>query len=145
MAILYTIGYEGLSLEQFIGKLIANEVQAVVDVRELPLSRKRGFSKTRLSEALRDVGIGYRSVRTLGSPRALRYELRKTQDWDTFSVRFEKYLDDQGSDLAELVEHAYIESTCLMCFERDSSLCHRSIVADRAVSLADNGLSPKHL
>jgi uncharacterized protein (DUF488 family) len=142
---LYTIGYEGQSLELFIMKLTANEVRTVVDVRELPLSRKPGFSKTRLSEALRDADIVYQSVRVLGSPRDLRHELRETRDWRKFSDRFQEHLNGQTEALSELIESAYGEPTCLMCFERDSSTCHRSIVAERAVMLANNGLTVRHL
>jgi len=142
---LYTLGYEGLSLDQFIAKLKGNNVEAVVDVRELPLSRKRGFSKTRLAEALYDAGIGYQSIRALGSPRELRRQLRQTRDWGTFSIQFEQHLNSQSDVLGELVECAYRKPTRLMCFEYDSSLCHRSIVAKRAVSLANNGITVKHL
>lgn len=145
MPSLYTIGYQGLSLEKFISMLQAHNVEEVVDVRELPLSRKPGFSKTKLSEALRDADIGYRSIRALGSPRDLRQEYRATQDWEDFSKRFLDHLKSQTDALQDLVDLAYADTICLMCYEHDSAVCHRRIVAEEAVKMADNGLRIKHL
>ncbi|MBK6650144.1 MAG: DUF488 domain-containing protein [Betaproteobacteria bacterium] len=48
---LFTLGYEGLTIDAFIARLQAAQVKTVVDVRELPLSRKKGFSKTGLPQA----------------------------------------------------------------------------------------------
>ena len=45
-----TIGYEGLSLEEFFGLLREGRVERIVDVRQMPLSRKKGFSKNVLRE-----------------------------------------------------------------------------------------------
>jgi len=64
---LTTIGYEGVSVEAFIGTLARARVTLLLDVRELPSSRRKGFSKTPLSEALREVGIEYRHERALGT------------------------------------------------------------------------------
>ena len=142
---LYTIGYEGLSLQQFIQIVKKHEIQTIVDVRELPLSRKPGFSKTKLSQALEIAGVKYKSVRSLGSPRSLRHEYRESKDWDDFSRRFSEYLESQNDPLNELVTLAYQENTCLLCFERMNTTCHRSIVAKQAVQSAKNGLRVMHL
>lgn len=63
----YTIGYEGKGLEGFIGELLGAEVDVLVDVRELPVSRKRGFSKSALSARVNDAGIEYLHFRSSGS------------------------------------------------------------------------------
>lgn len=42
--ILFTIGYEGVSLEEYINKLIANDVKVLCDVRKNSYSMKFGFS-----------------------------------------------------------------------------------------------------
>ena len=52
---LYTFGYEGLTIEAFIERLKQARVQLIVDVHELPLSRKKGFSKNALRNALAGV------------------------------------------------------------------------------------------
>ena len=73
---LFTVGYEGASIETFIANLRANKVKCVLDVREAPLSRKRGFSKTQLGRALNDADIRYIHLRELGTPKSVRDELK---------------------------------------------------------------------
>lgn len=142
---LYTIGYQGRSIDNLIEILRSNNIETVVDIRELPLSRMRGFSKTRLSQALELAGIRYVSIRKLGSPRDFRHEYRQTQDWNLFARRFETFLQTKEKELEELTQRVYEETTCLLCFERESNLCHRSIVANAIKSKSDNGLRISHL
>src|SRR4051794_12371085 len=49
---LFTVGYQGLDVGSFLSLLAESAIETVVDVRELPLSHKRGFSKKGLAEAL---------------------------------------------------------------------------------------------
>lgn len=132
--LLLTIGYEGLDLEHFIKFLIANNVEVLVDVRELPISRKKGFSKTRLSEALGQAGILYEHIKALGSPGPIRKRLKQDWDYDAFFAAYDKYLDEQKDalkDLCEILgEH---DRVCLMCFEKSHDECHRRSVARRTV------------
>src|SRR5262245_36925707 len=60
---LFTIGYEARTIEQFVVELRRKRISRVIDVRELPLSRRRGFSKTPLSSTLADAGIDYVHLR----------------------------------------------------------------------------------
>lgn len=145
MRSLYTIGYEGLSLERLIAVLKENCVHTLVDVRELPLSRKPGFSKTRLSEALKLADIHYVSLKALGSPRPLRHEFRETGDWSSFSSRFLEYLQGQVDVVEELAGQAHDETVCLMCFERDHTVCHRGLVAEVTAEVASDDLRVQHL
>ncbi len=46
---IFTIGYEGIDRHQFLAWLNNYNINVVADVRNLPLSRKKGFSKTALS------------------------------------------------------------------------------------------------
>ncbi len=77
---LFTIGFTGLQLDEFIGQLKSAKIELLLDVREIPISRKRGFSKTSLSENLLQSGIEYRHLKWLGSPKTLRHEVRETRD-----------------------------------------------------------------
>ena len=77
MKILSTIGYEGKTLDEFIGELKRSGVDMVLDVRAVAASRRPGFSKTALSNALRENGIDYRHFRALGTPAAGREAARK--------------------------------------------------------------------
>lgn len=142
---LYTIGYQGRSVPNFLSTLQSNSIQIVVDVRELPLSRRAGFSKTRLSQALAAVGIDYVSARQLGSPRPLRHQYHQTGDWTTFSREFGRFLETRRDALDDLVKISSSETTCLLCFEHDGDHCHRSIVAEAVRTRAGNDLRVKHL
>lgn len=141
----YTIGYQGRSLGNLLAVLLSNNVQTVVDVRELPHSRIPVFSKSRLSHALENAGINYVSVRQLGSPRELRNDYRRTGDWKMFAQEFASFLQTRQEEIDELTSRVYAEKTCLLCFERDSELCHRSIVADAVMQHSGNGLHVNNL
>ena len=140
---LCTFGYEGLELSEFIARLRAANVRAVVDVRELPLSRKRGFSKRAFAEALADAGIAYRHVPALGCPKPIRNRYREDNDWSHYAKAFSSYLSLQTEVVAALAKSARKTKECLVCFEADYAVCHRSIVA-RAV-VACGGPAVVHL
>lgn len=129
---LLTIGYEGLDLDRFVRFLVANHVDILVDVREIPISRKKGFSKTALSEALAKEGILYEHLKALGSPSPIRKQLKQDWDYEAFFSAYEEYLDEQKEALKELrrIVEAH-DRVCLMCFEKAHDECHRSSLADR--------------
>jgi uncharacterized protein (DUF488 family) len=126
---LFTFGYEGLSIDAFIARLKKAGVRTVLDVRQLPLSRKPGFSKGALSTALHATGIVYAHVPALGCPRPIRDRYKVDGDWAAYVKAFSAYLAEQGEAVAELARIAKKTSACLICFEADFNRCHRSIVA----------------
>lgn len=125
---LYTFGYEGLQIETFIARLGANRVQAVFDVRAMPLSRKRGFSKRSLADALHRAGIVYAHVPALGCPKAIRDRYKADHDWAAYSEAFHGYLNTQPGAIRELARLASKGECCLVCFEADFNHCHRTYV-----------------
>ena len=139
---LFTIGYEGAQLADFLATLACHRVSVVVDVRELPLSRRKGFSKNRLAAALATVGILYRHERALGAPRDIRHRLRDGGNLVTYFRGFERYLSTQAVSLEDVAETC-MGNVALLCFERDYTMCHRSSVARELGRLAD--LVPVHL
>jgi uncharacterized protein (DUF488 family) len=142
MTSIFTIGYEGASLADFLRRLKLAGVSTLVDVRELPLSRRRGFSKSQLAAQLERHGIRYVHKRELGAPREIRHELRETGDYTTYFERFNTYLKTQRHALEHLVDEC-MGAVVLMCFERDPKECHRSAVARELAKLA--GVKPVHL
>lgn len=78
---LFTFGYEGLDIDAFVARVQGAGVQAIVDVRELPLSRKKGFSKSALRDALRAAGLDYFHVPALGCPKEIRTRYKVDGDW----------------------------------------------------------------
>ncbi|HKS47966.1 MAG TPA: DUF488 domain-containing protein, partial [Amycolatopsis sp.] len=68
----FGVGYEGREVAGFVADLAGRRVTRLVDVRLTPISRKRGFSKTALRDALAEVNITYDHRRELGNPKANR-------------------------------------------------------------------------
>lgn len=129
---LYTLGYEGLELTSFIQVLAKSGVKTVVDVRELPLSRKKGYSKTAFSHALADQGVAYLHAPQLGCPKPIRQKYQQDGDWDAYTRSFLQYLKTQTGPVQELVKLASATTACLVCFEADFNMCHRTYVARQA-------------
>ena len=144
MAELYTIGYERESQGALIATLLANDIETLVDIRELPQSRKPGMSKTGLGAAIRGHGMEYVHVRALGTPRDIRHQRKIDHDQAAFAVAFVAYLDTQDDAMRELVERIGKERCCLMCYEADAHICHRWFVAQRAVEMGE-GVKVTHL
>ena len=132
---IFTLGYEGLTIEAFIARLQAAQVKTVVDVRELPLSRKKGFSKTAFCAALSTHGIAYLHAPALGCPKPIRNQYKADGNWQTYTREFLKYIQTQDASLRELVKIAQATPACLVCFEADYSTCHRTYVARAARQL----------
>jgi len=88
MSSLYTIGYAGHTIDTFVATLQQYQISALLDIRMTPISRKKGFSKTRLQMALEDANIGYYHLRTLGSPSSLRKKLYEDKDYPAFFQAF---------------------------------------------------------
>lgn len=129
---LYTIGYEGQTLEAFLHRLSEVGVHTVVDVRELPLSRKRGFSKRAFAAALAQRDIAYVHMPALGCPKQVRHRYKADSDWPRYVRDFGDYLDTQDASIGELAKLARTTIACLLCFEADFTRCHRSLVARAA-------------
>lgn len=137
---LFTIGYEGTDIKSFISVLHRYSIDCVLDVRELPLSRKRGFSKNVLANFLNNESIDYVHFRELGSPRDLRMALRKTQDYELFFKKMSQFIDKNIDAIRRAHNHVLYQNCCLLCYERSHEHCHRSIVAQKIKEYDGNGL-----
>jgi uncharacterized protein (DUF488 family) len=135
---LMTIGYEGANISDFIATLQASKVTTLIDVRELPLSRKKGFSKNKLREILEAAGISYLHVKQLGDPKPGRAAARAGKI-NEFRRIFDKHINQDASQsaLRDVVPIVEAGGACLLCFERCHSDCHRSIVANELLKIAD--------
>lgn len=129
---IFSVGYEGTSLDDLVARLRAAEAAVVVDVRRTPASRKPGFSRRRLSEALEAVGIEYSSERDLGNPPENRDAFRRG---DPVAVRRMRALvAGPGAEaLDRVVARASGERVALLCVCADHAACHRRVVAEMAV------------
>jgi uncharacterized protein (DUF488 family) len=121
---LFTIGYEGKSLDQFVAELRRNRISRVIDVRELPLSRRKGFSKTPLTAALAAAGIGYVHVREAGNPfRHLRHDV------DACLAAYARHIEESPEVIDRVLGAAERRRAALLCVEATADRCHRSLIA----------------
>lgn len=132
MTRLWTIGYEHAGVPALIDALRGAGIQTVLDVRELPNSRRAGFSKNILAASLAKAGIGYRHMKALGTPKAGR-DAAKKGDVAAMHAIFEAKLATPESQLAllEAADIAKGEHVCLLCLEHEWRDCHRAIIANR--------------
>ena len=98
----FTIGYEGLDIDAFMSLLAEHGIDTVVDVRELPLSRKPGFSKKALANVLNLSGREYVHMVDLGCPKPVRDRYREDGNWKRYTEGFLKHLKTQDDAIAEL-------------------------------------------
>lgn len=145
--ILYTIGYEGISLEAYLNKLVKNDVKVLVDVRNNPLSQKYGFSKSLLSSCCNKLGIEYVHFAEVGIQSEDRKELNEQADYDTL---FDSYRDntlprttDTQKKILSLLEQK--QRIALTCFEANICQCHRKHLSEAITRLPGWHYELKHI
>jgi hypothetical protein len=128
---LYTIGYEGLHLEEYINLLIGQNVRMLIDVRKNAYSMKFGFSRHILERGLREAGIHYIHLPGLGVDSAKRHAANTDKQWyNMFQEYYEETLPLHGKELSTIKEMLErVNRVAITCYEATSEDCHRSYVA----------------
>lgn len=128
---IFGVGYEGAGIDTFIGGLLSSETRTLADVRLNPISRKQGFSKRLLADALAEARIGYWHVPELGNPKWNRagfggseMELRRARHFYSCMIASES----AQSRLDEILKASRDGAVALMCFEANEQACHRYVV-----------------
>lgn len=145
--VLFTIGYEGISLEEYLVRLLKNDVKVLVDVRNNPLSMKYGFSKSQLKKYCASVGIDYVHIPEVGIQGDQRQELNTQSDYDKLFVVYRKNnltqtTAHQNEILKLLKQHKRI---ALTCFEANICQCHRKHLAEAIETLPGFDYEVKHI
>jgi hypothetical protein len=145
--ILFTIGYEGISLEEYLVRLLKNDVKVLVDVRNNPLSMKYGFSKSQLKKYCESVGIQYLHFPEVGIKSEQRQELNSQNDYDKlFSIYRKNNLSKTSKTQTEILnllkQHKRI---ALTCFEANICQCHRKHLAESIETLPGFEYEVKHI
>lgn len=126
---LFTIGYEGITIEAYINKLIQNDIRLICDVRNNPISRKFGFSKTLLSNVLQEINIEYVHMPELGIVSEKRKELNDSADYKTLFTEYKKTLPKKKVYIKKIFDLLCDKKrVALTCFEKDPNFCHRHIL-----------------
>lgn len=138
---LFTIGYEKRNLDDFVFHLNEANIDCLIDVRDMPISRKKGFSKKALQSRLELEKINYVHFRDLGCPSHMRKKLKLDKDYQSFFREFAKLLSGKRAVLEKVSLYVQSNTCCLMCFEKPPEMCHRSVVAKKIKEMCGNGLT----
>ena len=143
IATIATIGYEAATLPEVIAALRAAGVDLLIDVRAVAASRRAGFSKTILSNSLREAGIDYAHLRALGTPKPGREAARKGRIAEMRAI-YDGHLEDPAAqgELAQLAALARERKAALLCYEAAPEGCHRRVLTER---LATEGFETEDL
>ncbi len=129
--VLFTIGYEGKSIEAFINTLIQNNIRLLCDVRKNPLSRKFGFSKRKIERITKNVGIKYIHMPDLGIESNKRSSLETMEDYQHLFQDYARNLMNVEPQLERLYSLLCLNvRIALMCYEKDAVMCHRHVIRD---------------
>ncbi|HET7709729.1 MAG TPA: DUF488 domain-containing protein [Sphingomicrobium sp.] len=128
---IFTIGYENATMADFLAALADSGVTRVIDVRAVPNSRRPGFSKTPLRNALAEAGIDYVHLRALGTPADGRAAARAGRHADMARIYARQLeLPEAMAEGAKLLDLAAERPSALLCYEREPAECHRSLLLD---------------
>ena len=126
---IFTIGYEGATQSEFLAALKSAGVERVIDVRAIPNSRRPGFSKTPLRNALAEVGIDYVHLRALGTPADGRSAARAGKHEELERIYADQLeLPEAIVQAAQMIDLATEKPSALLCYERDPKCCHRTLL-----------------
>ena len=128
----FTIGYAGIKLPQFIDALKEQGITLLVDVRSVPKSQYfPDFNDARLKEQLSKHGIKYKNWKE-------EFGARQTnRDWFTCDVLdFEKFAKSEPFKKGIEGIKQGDEVICLMCAEIDPIGCHRGILCGKELRTA---------
>jgi uncharacterized protein (DUF488 family) len=123
----YSLGYEGRELPEFIRLLKSKGIERVADVRNAPFSRKPGFSKKDLEPALHRAGLEYMNFPALGAPRELRERVGE-MGWEEFLKAYRRHFAGQAEFFEQLVRYLGPDGGAIICVERNSRECHRCVI-----------------
>jgi uncharacterized protein (DUF488 family) len=145
--VLYTIGYEGISLEEYLNRLIQNDIKILVDVRNNPISMKFGFSKNQLNNYCKNLGIKYTHIPAVGIRSEQRRELNLQKDYDNLFLDYCKNTltktENEQEHIFELLKTN--KRIALTCFEKDINQCHRKYLASAIEKLPDFNYKVRHI
>lgn len=129
--LLFTVGYEDHKTPGSLTDALSTAgVRRLVDVRELPISRRRGFAKRALAAALSEAGISYEHERALGNPKPSRDLYRSGRQAEGERQYLAHLRNGSATAVDALASRLDEMPTCIMCFEADHTTCHRALIVE---------------
>jgi hypothetical protein len=144
---LFTIGYEGLTIDAYLNKLIVNNIKVVVDVRRIPNSMKYGFSKSKLQSYVNKAGMDYIHIPELGIPTNMRQNLDSADAYDALFRHYENEILPKQTIALEIIitEIEKHKRVALTCLEANHRMCHRHKVVEYLTKNPEFSVDTKHL
>lgn len=140
----YTVGYEGKSIDRFFDGLLHSGIAAILDVRSNPVSRKYGFAQRSMRDIAGKLGIEYRHFPRLGIASSERTDLTDFDSYQRLLDRYEQQtLPGRKDDIGRLLNELRSKPSALLCMEKDVNCCHRARLA--SVAAKESGLPVSHL
>ena len=144
---MFTIGYEGISLESYINRLLENDIKLLCDVRKNSFSMKYGFSKSQLTKACNGVGIKFIHIPAVGINADKRRELNTQADYDKLFDEYKQTVlveaTDEQNEIFNLLKTE--KRIALTCFEANINQCHRKLLAESIAGLQGFTYKLRHI
>jgi hypothetical protein len=132
----YTMGYEGLHVDDFLNRLLEAGMRCIIDVRRNPLSRKYGYHGRTLERLSRLVSIDYLHAPELGIASEQRRHLESETDYDELFCWYSRQLEERLAVPVQRVAEQLAEvPSVLVCQEANPASCHRSVLANRVSTI----------
>jgi uncharacterized protein (DUF488 family) len=134
----YTMGYEGLSVEMLLNMLMSSGIQRLVDVRANPVSRRYGFHQSTLRILCSRLDIEYVHLPVLGIRSEDRKDLNSPSDYDSLFTDYRREVASRHVGTLRKLARALREKPgALVCMEADPGSCHRSHLAGLVAPVAE--------
>jgi uncharacterized protein (DUF488 family) len=141
-----TIGHSNHPLDRFLALLGQHEIEALVDIRRFPGSRKHPhFNRDNLAAALQKSGVEYHWLEALGGRRLQQRD--ESPNLGLENRGFRNYADYMLTDefregVRRLLDIARHKRTAIMCADGLFWRCHRRLVSDFLVA---DGVTVQHI
>lgn len=140
---IYTAGYEGKTVDEFLNLLMESGISQLIDVRFNPISRRYGFHKSTLARLCNFLGIDYQHIPELGIPGSERDDLSSSSKYTSLFNSYRSSLPSREDALLNVTSLLKSKPSVLVCMEADPKFCHRNVLAQHLTTLVDMPI--KHL
>jgi uncharacterized protein (DUF488 family) len=131
MVEIFSIGYEAYTAQSFFARLKREGVECLIDVRNVPASRRVGFSKKALMAGCEEHGILYVHLQKLGNPKIIRERIKRGKiGVEVWKREYDEYLGANPEALDEAIGLIEKHRSCLMCLEHSHTVCHRDVIIE---------------
>jgi uncharacterized protein (DUF488 family) len=140
---IYTAGYEGKTVDEFLNLLMESGISQLIDVRFNPISRRYGFHKSTLARLCNFLEIDYQHLPELGIPGSERDDLSSSSKYTSLFNSYRSSLPSREDALLNVTGLLKSKPSVLVCMEADPKFCHRNVLAQHLTTLINMPI--KHL